>query len=233
MAPKDYVARDPVPRKKSSGAKGTGSAKRTSKTTRNTAASGNQAGGSRSRGATAKAGGSSNHSGARKNASEAHGNAVPKLRIAFTLAVLLGFGVFLWNIKDSSDNRRAEAQDTVASQQQAAEKQDDLPEMPKEEWEFMTTLTDPEYEVPVEMPEPIEESDKEYVMQCGSFRKMDQAESMRAKIAFQGLESQIKESNGNNGRWYRVVMGPYDRKRAAEKDRHALQRAGFTTCRIW
>ena len=97
----------------------------------------------------------------------------------------------------------------------------------------MTTLTDPNYEVPVEMPEPIEQSDKEYVLQCGSFRKMDQADAMRARIILQGIEAKIKESNGKNGRWYRVVMGPYDRKRAAEKDRHTLQRAGFTTCRIW
>ena len=208
MAPKDYVARDKVPAKKTPAKK-------------------------RGSGPSKSAGRGNSRKAAAKNNVPAAGN-LPLLRIAFTLLILIGFGVFLWNIKESADTRRTEQQAAVEAKRQAeAKKQDDLPEMPEEKWEFIETLTDPNYEVKVELPDQPQTADKEYVMQCGSFRKQQQAEGMRAKIAFQGLESSIRESNGKNGRWYRVVLGPYQRKRAAEKDRHTLQRAGFTTCRIW
>ena len=218
MAPKDYVARDRVPAKKSTGSKASGSTKRSPKGNQRKTATANVGGAGRAAAkssAETKRASSSKASGATRNSVAAQNTSVPKFRIAVTLLVLVGFGVFLWNIKDSAETRRAEVQETSASSQASADKKDDLPEMPKEEWEFMTTLTDPNYEVPVEMPEPIEQSDKEYVLQCGSFRKMDQADAMRARIILQGIEANIKESNGNNGRWYRVVMGPYDRKRAA------------------
>lgn len=182
-------------------------------------------------------------SGVRSNAqanetASANLHSISPFRIGFTFVVLIGFVVFLWNIKDSSENQRAvsteqSSQELMVAAPKSEQKQDDLPEMPKEEWEFMTTLTDPDYEVEVELPDLPEVTDKEYVLQCGSFRQQSQAESMKARVAFQGLESEIRESNGSNGLWYRVVLGPYERKRAAEKDRHKLQAAGFTTCRIW
>ncbi|BDX08656.1 SPOR domain-containing protein [Planctobacterium marinum] len=206
MAPKDYVARDRVPPKK---------------TTKTKPAPKKRASSPRS-----KSGGSAAPAAVQHASSD---QATPWFRIVFTLAVVMGFGVFLWNIKDASEGNKA----TVQKQETAVKKEDELPEAPKEEWEFMTTLTDPDYEVEVDLPEETHTSTQEYILQCGSFRKQEQAESMRARIAFQGIESNIKESNGQNGRWYRVVMGPYERKRMAEKDRHTLQRAGFTTCRIW
>lgn len=205
MAPKDYVARDRVPPKKA---------------TRGKPASKKRATSSRA---------SSPQRSAPASKQSENTAPTPWLRIIFTLAVVIGFGVFLWNIKDTSQSQNG----PVAKQPDAAKQEEALPEAPKEEWEFMTTLTDPDYEVEVELPEQTEAVDNEYVLQCGSFRRKEQAERMRARIAFQGLESAIKESNGSNGLWYRVVMGPYERKRMAEKDRHTLQRAGFTTCRIW
>ena len=68
-----------------------------------------------------------------------------------------------------------------------------------------------------------------YQMQCGSFRNKDDAESLKANIAFQGLESNVKKT----GTWYRVILGPYERKRLAEKERHKLQRAKINGCQIW
>lgn len=220
MSPKDYVARERVPAKKNTRAKNSKPATTRSKSPQ-------------SKAGTPKA---AAPSPAEKVPQESASPAVLKFRIAFTLIVLVGFVVFLWNIKESSKARQPEAANSFresAPSNSAAQTQDDLPELQEEEWEFMETLTDPDYEIPVEMPDPLAVSDTEYVLQCGSFRKQEQAESMRARIAFQGLEAHIKESNGENGLWYRVAMGPYERKRAAEKDRHTLQRAGFTTCRIW
>jgi cell division protein FtsN len=76
-------------------------------------------------------------------------------------------------------------------------------------------------------------SDKRYLMQCGSFRAASQAQKMKATIAFQGLEAQVRPSDGKSGRWHRVILGPYDSKRLAEKHRHSLQKANINTCKIW
>ncbi len=70
-------------------------------------------------------------------------------------------------------------------------------------------------------------------MQCGSFRKQGQAEELKARIAFQGFEAQVRPSEGSSGRWYRVIIGPYESKRLAEKQRHTLQRAKINGCKIW
>lgn len=149
---------------------------------------------------------------------------VPWLRIIVTLALIIAFAYFLWSIRNSAEEQPEVLQEPEKEQQEA------LPAPPEEEWEFVETL--PQQTVEVELPEEVD-SDIRWLMQCGSFRSADQAEQMRAKIAFQGLESQIRPSDGKNGRWYRVILGPYDRKRAAERDRHAIQKTGITTCQVW
>ncbi len=70
-------------------------------------------------------------------------------------------------------------------------------------------------------------------MQCGSFRKRDQAEQLEARIAFTGLQAEVRETEGKNGLWYRVVLGPYQGKRSADRDRHLLQDNKIEGCRIW
>lgn len=105
-----------------------------------------------------------------------------------------------------------------------------LPVLGEEEWAFIDAL--PEYSVEVDIPEN-EESDRQYIMQCGSFRTTDRAQELRAQLAMQGLESQMLQSDGQNGRWYRVVLGPYERKRLAERDRHLVRRANINNCKIF
>ena len=86
----------------------------------------------------------------------------------------------------------------------------------------------PGYEVEVDAE--VATSDRRYLMQCGSFKIFDQADSMRAQMAFVGLEPQIR---GSKSGWYRVILGPYPSKRDAERDRHVLQRAKINSCEIW
>lgn len=150
----------------------------------------------------------------------------PWIRLGITLILIIGFIAFLWHIKDE----KAEVVEQQKPQQ--AKEEAPLPEAPEEKWEFMKILPDPDTTVEVDVPEQ-QGSDKTYIMQCGSFRKKEQAEAMRAKIAFQGLESKVKATNGKNGLWHRVVLGPYTSKRQGERDRHKLQKASITTCRIW
>ncbi len=72
-------------------------------------------------------------------------------------------------------------------------------------------------------------SSKTYVMQCGAFRKVEDAESLKAEMAFIGFQANVEEKDG----WYRVRLGPYSTKRAAESDRHKLQDNNYQDCRIW
>ena len=105
-------------------------------------------------------------------------------------------------------------------------KEELLPEKPQPKWEYEKTLKEKEIEIDV----PVEKkSTDKFQMQCGSFRKNSDAEALKASIAFQGLNSQVKHT----GNWYRVILGPYERKRLAEKDRHKLQRAKINGCQIW
>ncbi|MEW9798840.1 SPOR domain-containing protein [Alteromonas sp. CYL-A6] len=149
----------------------------------------------------------------------------PIARLVVVLVLLVGFAVFLWNIKDASDTRP-----DAPVQQTTKVAEDELPELPEEEWEYIKTL--PGYEVEVEVEEQ-EASDKRYLMQCASFRTRAQAEEMKAKIAFQGLEAQIRPSSGANGDWFRVILGPFDSKRDAERAKHSLRKVNISTCQIW
>ncbi len=149
----------------------------------------------------------------------------PKARLAVVVLLLIGFGVFLWSIKDAADT----APDTQADRA-VAPSEEALPELPEEEWEYIKSL--PGYEVEVDVEEQ-EVSDKRYLMQCASFRTRSQAEEMKATIAFQGLEAQIRPSSGANGDWFRVILGPFDTKRDAERAKHTLRKVNISTCQIW
>ncbi|MFC3121152.1 SPOR domain-containing protein [Agaribacter flavus] len=161
-----------------------------------------------------------------------------RICVAALLLFAFGFGLYYLQTKPLNTNTSEESALTetsasspkskdVTTTKKAAEV---LPVLKEEEWTFIDSL--PEYSVEVEI-ETLPESDKKYIMQCFSVRSIERAEALRAKIALQGLEAKVVESNGNNGHWYRVVLGPYDRKRAAEKDRHQLKRANIPGCIIW
>lgn len=152
--------------------------------------------------------------------------AFPWVNVSVALLIIAGFIFVLWEIKDNAPEPTVEED---LPEVVATELEDDLPELPEEEWEFIRTL--PGYEVEIEATE--EAETRRYIMQCGSFRSVDQAEEMRAQIAMAGLESIVRPSDGSNGRWYRVMLGPYDSRRAAERNRHTIRDVGIRTCQIW
>jgi cell division protein FtsN len=49
----------------------------------------------------------------------------------------------------------------------------------------------------------------DYLLQVGSFRQEEDADRRRGELALLGLEASIELTNGDNGRWYRVTMGPF------------------------
>jgi cell division protein FtsN len=49
-----------------------------------------------------------------------------------------------------------------------------------------------------------------YLLQAGSFKQRDDADRRRAELLLLGLEPKIEETNGDNGRWFRVYVGPFE-----------------------
>ncbi len=47
------------------------------------------------------------------------------------------------------------------------------------------------------------------VLQVGSFQSATEADSLKAQLAFLGLEADIKSALVNDGTWYRVELGPF------------------------
>ncbi len=149
-----------------------------------------------------------------------------KLILLLSLTLVCGFGYALWTIKDNKPQPHAEKIKTVASKDTTEQS---LPTPPKEKWAYVDDLKSKEvevgqYEVKNKGP---------YKMQCGSFRTKKQAEVLKANIAFSGLSSQIGTSQGQKGMYYKVFLGPYDRKRQAEKDKHKLKNNNVNGCQIW
>lgn len=147
--------------------------------------------------------------------------------VVSVILLLVGFFIYgLWLLKNSPETKnpsQAIASETVEK------KINSLPKPPKEKWRYVDTLKNKEvevgqYEVTQQGP---------YKMQCGSFKTRAQAETLKANIAFTGIESQIQTAQGTNGTWYKVVLGPYSRKRAAEQDKHKLRNNKINGCQIW
>lgn len=70
------------------------------------------------------------------------------------------------------------------------------------------------------------EKSQRWMVQCGSFKGSDQAESIRAQLAFEGFESRIT----NGGGWHRVVIGPYNSRASADGTLKRLRSSGHSGC---
>ena len=154
----------------------------------------------------------------------------PLVLLLVTLGLISGFGYFLWTINNSAeelDEKEAPVVEQTAAKPTQKQDPKALPPKPKEEWTYQQELLNKQVEV--DIPE-VTAPTHRYQMQCGSFRTRPQADQMKAVIAFQGLESDISKVRGTTGDWYKVSLGPYDRKRQAEKHRHILQKAGIDGC---
>lgn len=149
-----------------------------------------------------------------------------KLIGLLTLCIISGFAYLLWSIKD---NESAPIESPTAAIEKKQEIKTSLPTPPKEKWAYRKELADKEIEVgqyKVKQGGP-------YKMQCGSFRTLKQANVLKANIAFAGLTAQVGKSVGKKSTYYKVFLGPYVKKRDAEKDKHKLKRNKINYCQIW
>lgn len=89
-----------------------------------------------------------------------------------------------------------------------------------------TTAVKPEKEAPKRAETAEKKDERRWMVQCGSFKGVDQAESVRAQLAFEGFDSRITNNNG----WNRVVIGPLKGKDNADGTVNRLKQAGYSNC---
>lgn len=141
------------------------------------------------------------------------------------LILIAAFSYGLWFLKTDESTKVPIQIDTAIS----PEKEKHLPAPPEEKWSYVENLKTKE----IEVGEYEVKQNGPYKMQCGSFKTNAQAESLKAQMAFVGIESQIQTAQGKNHTWYKVVLGPYTRKRVAEQDKHKLRNNNINGCQIW
>lgn len=106
---------------------------------------------------------------------------------------------------------------------------------PKPRFDFYTVLPEQTIEVelsPEEVARPratVSASSERYLLQAGSFRQREDADRRRAELLLLGLEPRVEEASGDNGRWYRVYLGPFDSRSKMAKARSLTANQGIDT----
>jgi len=67
----------------------------------------------------------------------------------------------------------------------------------------------------------------DYVIQVGAYRTLADADSQKAKLALMGLDAKVSERDQAGRTVYRVRLGPFTDKTAAERIRTRLEGSGF------
>lgn len=81
--------------------------------------------------------------------------------------------------------------------------------------------------------QPVEDTKGTYVLQVGSYQSFEDADRMKAKLAFSGLIAFIqKVSIEGRGDFYRVRLGPYDSIETMQSANSTLQGQGIQAVRF-
>jgi cell division protein FtsN len=126
------------------------------------------------------------------------------LFLLLILASFVGFVLYLdQKIVESGSNNR---------QQQASSSRETKPTI-----DFYSVLPQRKVEIPIddddraaiENPSINKEAVDRSILQVGSFHSSGEADSMKAKLAFLGLQATVKSAVVNNRTWHRVRLGPF------------------------
>lgn len=96
--------------------------------------------------------------------------------------------------------------------------------------DFYSVLPKREVEIPIsdedraaiENPSINKEAVDQSILQVGSFQSMDEADSLKAQLAFLGLEAKIKSAVVNDETWHRVQLGPFTSETSLSRAKNLL-----------
>ena len=107
---------------------------------------------------------------------------------------------------------------TKTTTSQSESKTDKSAEKEEPKFNFYTILPELEVFIPASETQPpvnrstsgSSESDKQYVLQAGSFKNKKDAEKLKASLALLGFEAHFQSVTVNGTAWHRVRIGPYN-----------------------
>ena len=73
------------------------------------------------------------------------------------------------------------------------------------------------------------EDHDQYLLQAGSFKLEKDADRRRASLILLGLDARVQEAVGDNGRWYRVYVGPFKSRSDLARARNVTAQHGIDT----
>lgn len=69
----------------------------------------------------------------------------------------------------------------------------------------------------------------QYLLQAGSFKKPEDADRRRAELLLLGLDATVEEATTDNGRWFRVYIGPFESRSLLARARSVTAQQGIDT----
>jgi cell division protein FtsN len=105
----------------------------------------------------------------------------------------------------------------VKSSKANAKKPEITTDKQKPKIDFYTVLEDRIIDIPVpkddvdglKNPSINKQAVEKFTLQAGSFKSASDADSLKAQLAFLGLEAKVHSANVNGSTWHRVVLGPF------------------------
>ena len=152
--------------------------------------------------------------GGSKSATPQRGGGFRTFAAGVLTGIFLSFLLYLGTLPTPGDRESSQSGESRAEVQP-----------PKPRFDFYTLLPEATIEVevpPEEIAQPratVSASSERYLLQAGSFRQQEDAERRRAELLLLGLEPRVEETSGDNGRWYRVYLGPFDSRSKMAKAR--------------
>lgn len=74
------------------------------------------------------------------------------------------------------------------------------------------------------------EQNQQYILQAGSFKKFEEADKLKAKLALEGIEADIQKVKINDtDTWHRVRIGPLNNIKALNQTRRRLRDLGIAS----
>jgi len=67
---------------------------------------------------------------------------------------------------------------------------------------------------------------QQYILQAGAFKRLPDADKVRAALILQGFNVQIRAVQVNNVTWQRIIIGPYKTAAEAEQAQEKLTKMG-------
>ena len=138
---------------------------------------------------------------------------------AFLMLLLLSFVAFILFLDQKIVNSSA------GSREQASSGSENKPTI-----DFYSVLPQRKVEIPIseedraaiENPSINKESVDQSILQVGSFQSAEEADSLKAQLAFLGLEASVKSAVVNDETWHRVQLGPFASETSLSRAKNLL-----------